>query len=230
MDSKNAPVGTKCPINPEKTLSPKGEEAKFSVPNGNKKAITVYCSECKKPHYQSDFKKKDDAIQKVFEYNKEVKKHNRIKDKLDPGPISFNAKECESIITSDDDIINLSILADLVRKAIGAYFDGLDNRIKNNTNIVKSIKFTEADRDRVFKRHYGSEASEGKCILCPTIIKNNNYEISHIHPKAYGGGNEYDNLIPLCSKCNRDMGSKHYYSYLWRKYGILHEKWDMIKL
>jgi 5-methylcytosine-specific restriction endonuclease McrA len=129
-------------------------------------------------------------------------------------------------------MLSLSRLADGVRKAINDYVDAFDKKIKNNTKDVKSKKFSEADRDRIFKNYYGADAMEGKCILCPNIIKNtgSGFEVSHIHPKMYGGGNEYDNLMPLCSKCNRDMGSNHYYSYLWKKYGKLHDKWDIIKV
>jgi len=41
----------------------------------------------------------------------------------------------------------------------------------------------------------------GKCAYCGTdLVKG--WHIDHIHPKVFGGGNEFKNLNPSCKDCN----------------------------
>ena len=51
---------------------------------------------------------------------------------------------------------------------------------------------------------------EGKCFVgCGTEIQINNFEIGHVTAFSEGGSDEIDNLRPICSLCNKSMGTKN---------------------
>lgn len=48
----------------------------------------------------------------------------------------------------------------------------------------------------------------GICAHCGKIAYGNHQTIDHFVPQSKGGGNDLRNLMPLCSKCNKDRSSK----------------------
>jgi len=58
------------------------------------------------------------------------------------------------------------------------------------------------------------------CYICKRIDKNgqkktgkngvNHLELHHIKPRSFGGSNEPENLLPLCSKCHKKVHKEIY--------------------
>ncbi|EKO3818266.1 HNH endonuclease [Vibrio harveyi] len=46
------------------------------------------------------------------------------------------------------------------------------------------------------------------CPLCGTKMEYNDFEVDHIIPIKWGGGNESSNIQLVHAKCNRDKGSR----------------------
>ena len=70
----------------------------------------------------------------------------------------------------------------------------------------KKKKISKTIRRRVWNDF--SSNSEECCPLCVDMISIDNFHASHIIPEAKGGKVLIDNLVPLCSKCNIEMGTK----------------------
>jgi hypothetical protein len=50
--------------------------------------------------------------------------------------------------------------------------------------------------------------TQGRCAYCGTDLGECGVVIDHVHPRALGGGNELENLLPACSPCNTSKGKK----------------------
>ena len=60
----------------------------------------------------------------------------------------------------------------------------------------------------VWKKYISPTEIEGKCFVgCGTSIQINNFEAGHVIPFSNGGDNTIDNLRPICSLCNKSMGT-----------------------
>lgn len=73
---------------------------------------------------------------------------------------------------------------------------------KKRKNIPKAVK------ESVWKKYISETALEGKCFIgCGNDIQINNFEIGHVVAFANGGKDTIDNLRPICSLCNKSMGT-----------------------
>jgi 5-methylcytosine-specific restriction endonuclease McrA len=69
-------------------------------------------------------------------------------------------------------------------------------------------KIPKALKDLVWKKFYSK--LEGVCICCGlNKITTQNYEAGHIIAESKGGKTDINNLAPVCSTCNKSMGSKN---------------------
>lgn len=68
-----------------------------------------------------------------------------------------------------------------------------------------------AVRSRVWERYF--DTISGNCYCCQDIIKVNNWEAGHIISAADGGPDTEDNLVPICSSCNKSMGARNMLEY-----------------
>jgi 5-methylcytosine-specific restriction endonuclease McrA len=50
------------------------------------------------------------------------------------------------------------------------------------------------------------EKSGGKCWYCGTILQYETFHVDHFFPRALGGTNELENLVPSCASCNMRKG------------------------
>lgn len=58
-------------------------------------------------------------------------------------------------------------------------------------------------RKNIFKR------DKFTCQYCGFISKSiKNLTIDHVHPRCLGGGDQWENLVTACRKCNLDKGNK----------------------
>ena len=56
--------------------------------------------------------------------------------------------------------------------------------------------------------YIGDNIAQHKCLCCKkTTIKNVEFECGHVVAKSKGGGDEIHNLRPICSSCNKSMGT-----------------------
>ena len=57
---------------------------------------------------------------------------------------------------------------------------------------------------------YRKEKGEGMCYMdCKESISRSNFECGHITPSSVGGKCDIYNLRPICSNCNKSMGTKN---------------------
>jgi hypothetical protein len=61
-------------------------------------------------------------------------------------------------------------------------------------------------RELVWKK-YNSISLEGKCYSCGYPVTHSHFEVGHNKALASGGNDDIDNLRPICSDCNKAMGS-----------------------
>lgn len=70
------------------------------------------------------------------------------------------------------------------------------------------IKFSAIIRAKVWNKHYNIKYE--KCRICNVNnISPFLFEVGHKKSLYNGGGNEINNLIPICSMCNRSIGKKN---------------------
>ena len=71
-------------------------------------------------------------------------------------------------------------------------------------SISKSLK------NNVWDTYIGPEKGQTECYTgCGTIINSKNFECGHIEAESKGGSTNRTNLRPICSTCNKSMGSKN---------------------
>lgn len=83
------------------------------------------------------------------------------------------------------------------------------------------------DRNIIFTYYYGS-AQSGKCKCCgkTNINRNgNDWERSHIQSRKKNGSDNAKNIVPCCTKCNREMGTKNLKKYMLEKYNRTFDKY-----
>jgi hypothetical protein len=73
--------------------------------------------------------------------------------------------------------------------------------VKKRTSIPHSVRMT------VWKNNFGPSKAQGLCYVCGETISIRNFECGHIKSKENGGDNSIENLKPVCSDCNKSMGT-----------------------
>lgn len=75
-------------------------------------------------------------------------------------------------------------------------------------------------RNSVWNYYIGSEKKTGKCYCCKTeTISTANFECGHIIAKKNGGELTLSNLRPICSLCNKSMGTQNMETFM-EKHGF----------
>jgi len=74
-------------------------------------------------------------------------------------------------------------------------------------------------RNDVWNIYIGDNIAQHKCLCCKkTTIKNVEFECGHVVAKSKGGGDEIQNLRPICSSCNKSMGTTNMIEFV-KEYG-----------
>src|SRR5207253_4832945 len=91
--------------------------------------------------------------------------------------------------------------------------------IKSKFREQMSKKIPSTVRNAVWIKYIG-KVYEGTCFCCglETITKSN-YECGHIISRKNGGEVHLDNLRPICSLCNKSMGTENMFEFI-KKYGF----------
>ena len=79
------------------------------------------------------------------------------------------------------------------------------NKVKN-----KRKKVPKAVKESIWKKYISDTELRGKCFIgCGNDIQINNFEAGHVIPVCEGGENTIENLRPICSLCNKSMGTQN---------------------
>jgi hypothetical protein len=81
-----------------------------------------------------------------------------------------------------------------------SYHDMEHISIKNNR-----VKIKKPLRNKVWKS-YNNSSLDGNCYVCDRATEYDTFECGHIISVFYGGKTDFNNLKPICSICNKDMG------------------------
>jgi 5-methylcytosine-specific restriction endonuclease McrA len=85
-------------------------------------------------------------------------------------------------------------------------------RTKTGTGVRKGIPC--ALRNAVWVVYIGSKTGESVCFCCGVeSISRSNYECGHVQSRAKGGQAKLDNLRPICTCCNKSMGTKNMFEF-----------------
>ncbi len=74
---------------------------------------------------------------------------------------------------------------------------------KNKKHVPKLLK------NQSWDVYIGREKGVGNCFYCNSEIDSKHFECGHVIPISKGGPDTIENLRPICSLCNRSMGSKN---------------------
>jgi hypothetical protein len=70
-------------------------------------------------------------------------------------------------------------------------------------------------RISVWNSNVGSDVMIAKCYVgCGCAISFQNFECGHIKASASGGSDDLENLKPICSTCNKSMGTKNMLDFI----------------
>lgn len=77
--------------------------------------------------------------------------------------------------------------------------------------MTKKKPIPKALREQVWLKYFGGNTFKAKCpvIWCNNEITPFNYECGHNQPESKGGKTNIENLIPICSKCNKSMSDNY---------------------
>lgn len=76
--------------------------------------------------------------------------------------------------------------------------------------LGKKATIPTAFREQIWLREFG-KVYEAKCPIswCHNTITVYDFESGHNVPESKGGSTTPDNLIPICSRCNKSMGNRY---------------------
>ena len=82
------------------------------------------------------------------------------------------------------------------------------NKYKNRKNSRKQ-HIPKKLKNMIWDKYVGKEKGMGRCYCCNEEIDSKNFEAGHIIPEARGGPTNAENLRPICSCCNKSMGTQN---------------------
>jgi hypothetical protein len=78
----------------------------------------------------------------------------------------------------------------------------------------KKLTIPKVLRIKVWNTYIGENIGKTKCLCCNEIdITQSIFECGHIIAEAKGGKTVLENLMPICSTCNKSMGVKNLYDF-----------------
>lgn len=78
---------------------------------------------------------------------------------------------------------------------------------KLRKSIPKSLKIL------VWDKNIGKEKGIGECDVCNSEIDSKNFECGHVKSVKDGGETNIENLLPICSSCNKSMGTQNLHEF-----------------
>jgi hypothetical protein len=234
------PSNTPCPFNTDISGAPiritNSDELRMRVRQSSSSyEITKECNTCGKKHTPRDFKDLPEyyeliqkGIQKIKEDNLPDAEESAPESEQDfveiiPPSNSLDPPDFVEIIPPPDllqddiAIVNLRIKLEFERNCTNIAQKYEDE--KNKFSQVKKDKFKPSSsfKSMIWKQYHSK--TENLCPCCDSNqISFDNYHLGHIWPESFGGPNEPENFIPICSQCNCSMGTRHLYYWTWITY------------
>jgi hypothetical protein len=102
-------------------------------------------------------------------------------------------------------------LIDIIKSQNCLYFGMIPNdwfnHVKNIPELNSENKISQSLRQQIWFK-YSNNKLNIKCLCCSlNEINSFNFECGHIDPKSKGGLCNINNLVPICSLCNKSMGN-----------------------
>jgi 5-methylcytosine-specific restriction endonuclease McrA len=88
-----------------------------------------------------------------------------------------------------------------------------EDKKKKEKKDPKRKSIPKAVKTSLWNIHIGEDKAKGDCSVCKSEIKVTNFEAGHIISHAKGGEDNIDNLLPICSLCNKSMGTENLIDY-----------------
>jgi 5-methylcytosine-specific restriction endonuclease McrA len=115
------------------------------------------------------------------------------------------------------------------RNSVNKNSENKNSENKNSENKNSECKkgkrkpIPSALREQVWLKHFG-RTFEHKCsiVWCTNIISVFNWECGHNIPHSKNGEMVLNNLVPLCSRCNKSMNDH----YTIDEFNLLGDKWN----
>jgi len=94
----------------------------------------------------------------------------------------------------------------MIKDKYKIFFDQIDDISDNISNERKQL--SAALRHKVWNKYIGQQFGIAKCFCCNEIeISQQSFECGHMISILNGGLDSVKNLRPICTRCNRSMGS-----------------------
>jgi len=81
------------------------------------------------------------------------------------------------------------------------------NLMQKYTKKITRKSIPKILKNMIWDTNIGEEKGIGKCYCCGQKINSKHFEAGHITAVKNGGTNTLDNLKPICSCCNKSMGT-----------------------
>ncbi len=93
--------------------------------------------------------------------------------------------------------------------------------LKKKDEKKKKQQIPKQIRSIIWNLYIGDDMIKHKCLCCKKVtITNTSFEVGHVISEHDGGTLEVNNLRPICSACNKSMGTMNMRDYV-LKYGLL---------
>src|SRR4051812_25158993 len=89
----------------------------------------------------------------------------------------------------------------------------------NNDKKKKKDRIPAVLRTAVWNNYEKFGRSSAPCYCCKKTISVFDFEYGHIVAESKGGKTNLENLLPVCSSCNKSMGSQHMLEFM-EQYGF----------
>jgi hypothetical protein len=119
-------------------------------------------------------------------------------------------------IANDETIYQLKESARNANEKLAKKYKAID---LGNAPLIKKEVFTEWFKKSIWRKT-NAGLDKVACPVCSLeLITKDSFSAGHILAAAKGGMMCIENIMPICSDCNVQMGSRHLYWFAWHYYG-----------
>jgi len=158
-----------------------------------------------------------DQINNIFNNNKDkFKSSNELINKLEDLNNEYSKKSIDWFPSKNK--TRNGNLIDIIFKNKCLYFgmipDNWVSHLDNIPEIMSEDNISQTLRQNVWMKYSDANLSI-KCLCCDiNEINCFTFECGHVLAKSNGGKCNTENLVPLCSLCNKSMGKIHMFTYM----------------
>ena len=155
----------------------------------------LFRSQITKIQSELEFTSSEELINRILYINQEYSQQSP--DYFPSKPSSDNRNIIHTLVK--ENCLYLSMVEEWTRHCIE---NKIPEKIHDNVN-----------REKVWMTYMGRQVW-GKCFCCELRdITPFHFEAGHVQSKAMGGSDDIENLRPICSPCNKNMGTENLFEY-----------------